>query len=60
MTIEKNHAGAWVISDTDKAGYQVTQSYYYYTKREAVALFKASRDTYWINLERRERGLAGI
>ena len=40
MTIEKNNAGAWVISDII-GGYLVTRKYYYYSKREAVALFRA-------------------
>ena len=40
MTIEKNHAGAWVISDII-GGNRVARSYYGYTKREAVALFRA-------------------
>jgi hypothetical protein len=39
MMIEKNTQGAWVISDII-GGYRVTQTYYYYTKREAVQLFK--------------------
>jgi hypothetical protein len=39
MTAERNHAGAWVVSDI-VAGYLVTRSYYGYTKREALALFK--------------------
>jgi hypothetical protein len=41
MTIEHNHAGAWIISDII-AGYLVTRTYYGYTKREAVALFRAN------------------
>lgn len=40
MTIERNHAGAWVVSDM-VAGYLVTRQYYGYTKREATAKFKA-------------------
>ena len=40
MIIEKNHAGAWVISDII-GGYWVTRQYYYYTKAQAVALFRA-------------------
>ena len=40
MTIEKNHAGAWVISDII-GGYRVARSYYGYTKAQAVALFRA-------------------
>ena len=39
MTIEKNSEGAWVISETVR-GYLVTQRYYFYTKREAVRLFR--------------------
>jgi hypothetical protein len=41
MTVEKNHAGAWVISDM-VGGYLETQQYYGYTKREAIRLFKAA------------------
>jgi hypothetical protein len=39
MTIEKNHAGAWIVSDII-GGYRVARQYYGYTKREAVQLFK--------------------
>jgi hypothetical protein len=40
MTIERNYQGAWVISEII-GGYRVARSYYGYTKREAVALFRA-------------------
>ena len=39
MLIEKNHAGAWVISDII-GGYRVARQYYGYTKAQAVALFR--------------------
>lgn len=39
MTIERNHEGAYVISDIVK-GYLVTMRYYGYTKREAIRLFR--------------------
>lgn len=39
MTITKNYAGAWVVSDTID-GYLVTKSYYGYTRAEALAMFK--------------------
>lgn len=39
MTIEKNQAGAYVISDI-VGGYLVTRQYYGYTKREAMRLFR--------------------
>lgn len=39
MTIEKNNEGAWVVSDIVN-GYRVARRYYYYSKREAVRLFK--------------------
>lgn len=39
MTVERNHEGAYVVSDIVR-GYLVTKRYYGYTKREAVALFK--------------------
>jgi hypothetical protein len=39
MTIEKNYEGAWVVSDI-VGGYWVTRRYYYYTKREALAMFR--------------------
>ena len=38
MTIERMHTGAWRISDM-RGDYLVTRVYFYYTKREAVALF---------------------
>jgi hypothetical protein len=41
MNIEKNREGAWVIYASDKQGYLVTRSYYGYTKRDAVRLFRA-------------------
>jgi len=39
MIVEKNREGAWVVSDI-VGGYWVTRRYYYYTKREAVRLFR--------------------
>ena len=39
MSIEKNKEGAYVISDI-VSGYLVTRSYYGYTKRDAVRLFR--------------------
>jgi hypothetical protein len=39
VTIDKNNEGAWRISDII-GGYLVTRVYYFYTKREAVSLFK--------------------
>ncbi len=39
MIIEKNREGAYVISDI-VSGYLVTRSYYGYTKRESVRLFR--------------------
>ena len=40
MTIERNYEGAWVVSDI-VGGYLVTRRYYYYSKREALAMFRA-------------------
>jgi hypothetical protein len=40
MIAEKNYEGAWVVSDI-VGGYLVTRRYYYYTKREALAMFRA-------------------
>lgn len=39
MLIERNRAGAWVVSDLI-GGYLVTHIYYEFTKREAVAAFR--------------------
>lgn len=39
MSIEKTFQGAWRISDII-AGYLFTRQYFFYTKREAVALFR--------------------
>jgi hypothetical protein len=39
MTITKNTNGSWVVSDII-GGYLVTKQYYFYTKKEAIALFK--------------------
>ena len=41
LTVERNHEGAYVISDLDADGYLMTRRYYGYTKREAVLMFKA-------------------
>ena len=40
VTIEKNREGAWVIYALSDSGYLVTRSYYGYTKRDAVRLFR--------------------
>jgi len=40
MTIEKNREGAWVIYALAGDGYLVTRSYYGYSKRESVRLFR--------------------
>ena len=40
MIAEKNYEGAWVVSDI-VGGYWVTRRYYYYSKREALAMFRA-------------------
>ena len=39
MTIDKNMQGAWRITDIINNN-PITKVYYYYTKREAVQLFK--------------------
>jgi hypothetical protein len=39
MVIDRNCEGAWVVSDI-VGGYWVSRRYYFYTKREALALFK--------------------
>jgi 5-bromo-4-chloroindolyl phosphate hydrolysis protein len=39
MIAEKNNEGAWVVSDIVN-GYRVSRRYYFYTKREAVRLFR--------------------
>lgn len=44
MTIEKLHDGAYRISEIVN-NYLVTQVYYYYTKKEAMANFKAYLNT---------------
>jgi len=40
MNIEKNREGAWVIYASGRDGYLVTRSYYGYSKRDAVRLFR--------------------
>ena len=42
MIIEKNQYGAYVISDIVK-GYWIHQQYYFYTKKEAIKLFRKFR-----------------
>lgn len=39
MTIDKNNEGAWRISDVIN-NHLITKVYYYYTKKEAMQLFK--------------------
>jgi hypothetical protein len=39
MTINKNTEGYWVVSDVI-GGYLVTRKYLYYTKREAIRMFR--------------------
>ena len=41
MTIEKNREGAWVIYALGREGYLVIRSYYGYSKRDSVRLFRA-------------------
>lgn len=38
--VERTSEGAIVISGTDSNGYLVTHKYYYYSKREALAIFR--------------------
>lgn len=39
MIVERNHHGAWVVSDVIR-GYRVARTYYGYTKWEAMRLFR--------------------
>lgn len=39
MTIRKNVNGYWIISDIID-GYRVVRKYLYYTKKQAIRLFK--------------------
>ena len=39
MIIDKNNEGAWRISETIN-GYLETQVYYFYSKQQAIELFK--------------------
>ena len=40
MTIERNYEGAYIVSDIVN-GYRVARKYYGYSKREALAMFRA-------------------
>jgi hypothetical protein len=42
MIIDKNREGAWRIADIIK-GYWYTQVYYFYTKKDAIKLFRKYR-----------------
>ena len=42
MIIDKNREGAWRIADIIK-GYWHTQVYYFYTKKDAIKLFRKYR-----------------
>lgn len=39
MTVERKHNGAYYISDI-VGGYRIHQTYYFYTRREAIAAFR--------------------
>lgn len=39
-SVQKNHYGYWVISDFDNQDCLVTMKYLYYTKQEAIKMFK--------------------
>tara|TARA_R100001460_G_scaffold23645_1_gene47556 strand:+ start:332 stop:484 length:153 start_codon:yes stop_codon:yes gene_type:complete len=43
MVIDRNNEGAWRISETIN-GYLQTKVYYFYTKKEAIKLFKKFRE----------------
>ena len=43
MIIDKNKEGAWRISDI-VAGYWVTKVYYFYTKKEAIKMFRKDKN----------------
>jgi len=38
-SVNRNHAGAWIVSDLI-GGYFVTRTFYGYTKRDALRLFR--------------------
>ena len=42
MLIDRNSEGGWRISD-DINGYLTTKVYYFYTKKEAIKLFRQYR-----------------
>lgn len=39
MSITKLHNGAWQVSDIS-AGYRICRTYYFLTRREAIAAFR--------------------
>ena len=39
MSVERNREGYWVVSDV-VGGYLVTRKYLYYSKREAIRMFR--------------------
>jgi len=41
MTVERTFQGAWRIYESGRDGYLVSRQYFGYSKREAVALFRA-------------------
>ena len=43
MIIDKNNEGAWRISDIID-GYWVTKVYYFYTKKEAIKMFRKDKN----------------
>lgn len=48
--VEKNNYGYWVISDFDNKDCIVTKRYLYYTKKQAIQMFK--RELKKINLDK--------
>lgn len=45
MTIERTASGAWNIYGTDSQGYFRNRTYYGYTRRQALALYRAELTT---------------
>lgn len=45
MTIERTASGAWNIYGIDASGYFRTRTYYGYTRRAALAMYRAELTT---------------
>lgn len=44
MNIEKNIHGVYIMTELSKAGYLITKQYHFYTRKQAIQLFRAEME----------------